>query len=144
MRWKQIGPEDPRTFVIVFDRGDEVSAGLSTASQEIGLLAASFTAIGALDQAVVAWFNPVEQRYEEHSFNEQVEVLTLAGNIVPHAAKPKVHAHMVLGFRDFHTRGGHLIKARVNPTLEVVLVELPYHLRRRLDPAVGLPLINLE
>jgi predicted DNA-binding protein with PD1-like motif len=144
MSWKQIGPDDPRTFVIVFQRGDEVARGLSLVSQELKLQAASFTAIGAFDRAVLAWFNPAEQRYEEHSFADQMEVLTLAGNMVPHAGKPKVHAHAVLGFRDFQTRGGHLVEARVNPTLEVVLVELPQHLRRRHDPAVGLPLIDLQ
>ena len=143
MQWKQIGPDDPRTFVMVFARGDEVSSGLAAVSHQLELQAASFTAIGALDRAVLAWFNPAEQKYEQHSFADQMEVLSLAGNIVNHSGKPKVHAHVVLGFRDFHTRGGHLVEARVNPTLEVVLVEMPQHLRRRHDPAVGLPLIDL-
>ena len=45
--------------------------------------------------------------------------------------------------RDGSAWGGHLIEARVQPTLEVMLVESPSYLRRRTDAATGLPLIAL-
>jgi predicted DNA-binding protein with PD1-like motif len=56
---------------------------------------------------------------------------------------PKVHAHVVVGLRDGTTRGGHLLHGAVNPTLEVILVESPAHLRRRHDDQTGLALIEL-
>jgi hypothetical protein len=39
---------------------------------------------------------------------------------------------------------GHLIKAHVRPTLEVVLTESPAHLHKRHDPESGLALIRTE
>lgn len=54
----------------------------------------------------------------------------------------KVHAHVVVGKRDGTAHGGHLIEGWVRPTLEVVIVETPPHLRRRHDPASGLALIE--
>jgi hypothetical protein len=56
--------------------------------------------------------------------------------------EPKVHAHVVVGLSDGAARGGHLIAGRVWPTLEVVLVESPRHLRKRHDPETGLALID--
>ena len=57
--------------------------------------------------------------------------------------EPKLHAHVVLTKRDGSAWGGHLIEARVQPTLEVMLVESPSHLQRRTDAATGLALIVL-
>jgi predicted DNA-binding protein with PD1-like motif len=44
---------------------------------------------------------------------------------------------------DGSAHGGHLVEARVMPTLEVILTESPAHLRRTHDPETGLTLIDL-
>jgi predicted DNA-binding protein with PD1-like motif len=75
---------------------------------------------------------------------EQVEVLALTGNVALAKGQPKVHAHVVVGMRDGTAHGGHLIEATVRPTLEVVLVESAPHLRRSMDEATGLALIDLD
>jgi predicted DNA-binding protein with PD1-like motif len=49
----------------------------------------------------------------------------------------------VLGLSDGATRGGHLLKGFVRPTLEVMIVEVPRHLRRRKRPELGIALIDL-
>ena len=73
-------------------------------------------------------------------------MLSLLGDIAwkEDDEEPQVHAHAVLGTSDSSTRGGHLLEARVRPTLEVVLVESPEHLQRREDSETGLPLISVE
>ena len=55
-----------------------------------------------------------------------------------------LHVHVVLGLSDGTTRGGHLLEARVRPTLEVVLIGTPVHLRRKKKPDLGIALIDLE
>ena len=73
---------------------------------------------------------------------EQVEVLTLTGDIASADGAPKVHAHVVLGRRDGQTIGGHLIEAHVRPTLEIALTVSPAALVRRRDRESGLDLIT--
>jgi uncharacterized protein len=68
----------------------------------------------------------------------------LIGDATSRDGKPNIHAHVVLEKRDGSTAGGHLIKARVLPTLEVILAESPKHLTRELDKASGLALITLN
>jgi predicted DNA-binding protein with PD1-like motif len=74
--------------------------------------------------------------------DEQVEVLTMAGDITLEDDQPKIHAHVVLGKADATAHGGHLIEGYVRPTLEVTVTELPRHLHRRYDRASHLALID--
>jgi len=65
------------------------------------------------------------------------------GDIVLKDGEPEVHAHLVVGKADGTAHGGHLMAARVWPTLEVIVTEAPAHLRKRYDPETGLALIAL-
>jgi len=131
-----------RTFVIVLATGDEAMAALGSAAREHGLGASQFTAIGAFERAVVAYFDWPSKEYTRIPIDEQVEVLTLTGDIAMDGGKPKIHAHVVLGTRTGTARGGHLVEGHVRPTLEVMLTELPRHLHRRFDRESGLALID--
>ena len=71
-------------------------------------------------------------------------MLSLVGVITLDGAKPKLHAHIVVGRADGAAGGGHLLEGHVWPTLEVVVEESPRHLQRRTDPETGLALIDLR
>jgi predicted DNA-binding protein with PD1-like motif len=73
---------------------------------------------------------------------EQLELLSLIGDIAREGTEPRIHAHMILGRRDNTAHGGHLIEARVRPTCELVPTESPVHLQKRIDPESGLALIR--
>jgi predicted DNA-binding protein with PD1-like motif len=132
-----------KTHVLVFERGDEAAAGLLEFAREHGVAAAQRTAIGAFSRAVVGYFDRERKEYERIAVDEQVEVLSLVGDVaLKEDGEPQVHAHVILGRRDGSTVGGHLLEGRVWPTLEVVLVESPAELPRRHDPETGLALID--
>ena len=72
-------------------------------------------------------------------------MLSLIGDIASKEnGEPQVHAHVVVGKRDGTAHGGHLMEARVWPTLEVIVVESPKHLCRKFDEETGLALIDPE
>lgn len=144
MRSKLINDSPERTFALVFDRGDDVVPGLQRFAAEHQLSASRFTAIGAFERVVLGYFNWETKKYERIPVEEQVEVLSLVGDVALDGAEPKVHAHVVLGRRDGSTLGGHLLGARVRPTLEVLLIDSPSYLRRQHDPVSGLALIKIE
>lgn len=143
MRSKLLHRDGGATYAIVFDTGDEVISGLTTFAKEHHLEASDFTALGAFSNALLGFFEVEEKEYRKIPIEEQVEVLTLVGNITLDEGEPKVHAHVVLGCADGTTRGGHLLQAHARPTLELILSESPVQLRRRFDPASGLALIRL-
>jgi len=131
-----------RTFAVVFDRSEEVLAGLREFARAANLTAARFTAIGAFSDVLLGFFDPDRREYDQVPIREQVEVLSLIGNVAQHQGKPTVHAHVVVGKRDGTAHGGHLLEAHVRPTLEVMVVEAPSHLQRRTDEETGLALLR--
>jgi len=133
-----------RMFALVFATGDEVCDGLLAFARRQPVTAASFTAIGALQHTVVGYFDRDRREYTHITFDDQVEVLTMSGNIGIGPDGPAVHAHLVVGRSDGTAHGGHLIRAIVRPTLELIVTETPAQLRRRLDPATGLALIDIN
>jgi predicted DNA-binding protein with PD1-like motif len=134
----------PKTLAIVFETGDEVMDGLFKAAREFKLAASQFTAIGAFQSVTLGFFDLTKKDYLKTTIDEQVEALSLIGDICLKDSEPQIHAHAVVGLPDASTCGGHLFRGVVRPTLEVVLVESPVHLRRRQHPEVGLPLIDLD
>lgn len=143
MKAKLLNDRGGRTYALVFDTGDEAVSQLTRFAEENRLHAASFTAIGAFSEATLGYFDWEKKDYLRTRIAEQVEVLSLVGDIALAKGKPQVHAHVVLGKRDSSAHGGHLLEGRVRPTLEVVLTESPAHLVREHDPESGLALIRI-
>jgi predicted DNA-binding protein with PD1-like motif len=131
-----------RTFAVVLSTGDEVVATLKRFVSEQRLSASQFSAIGAFSDVVVAFFDWTTREYRRRPIAEQVEVLSLLGDVTLDGEGRTIHAHVVVGKADATAHGGHLIEAHVRPTLEIILTELPRHLHRRFDPASGLSLID--
>ena len=111
MRAKLIYDQEEKTFALVFEPGDEVMEELTNFAKENGLNAAHFTAIGAFSDATLGYFDMEKNEYKEIPVDEQVEVLSLVGDIALFEGEPKLHAHAVLGRSDGTTRGGHLLEA---------------------------------
>jgi predicted DNA-binding protein with PD1-like motif len=130
-------------YVVVLDTGDEVMAELSAFAQRASLGTASLSAIGGLSSAMLAYFNVETKQYEDIPVDEQVEVLSLSGDLIG-GTNPQLHVHAIVGREDGTTRGGHLRSGLVRPTLEATITEAPPHVVRRHDEDTGLALIDLD
>jgi uncharacterized protein len=135
---------DEKVFALIFDKGDEVVGRLTEFARVQRLSAAHFTAIGAFSEVTLGFFDRGEKDYQKIPIRQQVEVLSLIGDIALDGETPKVHAHVVVGKADGTAHGGHLVDGHVWPTLELILTESPAHLRRRIDRETGLGLIDLS
>ena len=132
-----------KTYAIVFDKGDEVRQGLLEFANTNCFADAHLNGIGAFSEVMLEFFDPRQKKYKEIPISEQVEVLSFTGNITQKDGQPRLHAHVVVGKSDGTAHGGHFLGGRVWPTLEIVMSELPVHLRRTRDDESGLALINL-
>jgi predicted DNA-binding protein with PD1-like motif len=143
MKSKLLQPSGPKNFALVFDSGDEAMAGLLSFAKEHNVTGAHFTGLGAFSEVVLGYYDWEKKEYLKIPIDEQVEVVSLIGDVALEKDQPKIHAHVVVGKRNGSTAGGHLLEGDVRPTLEIVLTESPAHLRREFDPASGLALIRL-
>ncbi|OII67818.1 MULTISPECIES: PPC domain-containing DNA-binding protein [unclassified Streptomyces] len=142
MRWQQLEEDRPGgAYLLVLDPGEDPVACLNGFAAEREVRAAQITAVGAFETAVVGWYDRDARDYRRIPVGEQCEVLSLVGDVAEGEDGPAAHVHTVLGLADGSTRGGHLLEARVWPTLEVVLRTSPATLRKTYRPEVGLALI---
>jgi uncharacterized protein len=144
MRWKLLNAAHPVTYAVVLDTDDEVIGELGKFVREQEVEAAAITAIGAFRRAVLGYFQWETKQYKKIPVDEQVEVLSLIGDVAVADQGPTLHLHTVLGKADGSVVVGHLIEARVRPTLEVILTQAPSYLRKRKDPETGLALIAVD
>ena len=135
---------EPTTYALIFDKGDEVVKTLTAFADEHELAGAHFTAIGAFNDVTLGYFDRERKDYVKIPIREQVEVLSLVGDIARQDGAPKVHAHVVVGKADGTAHGGHLLDGRVWPTLELILTETSRELARVSDRESGLALIDLD
>jgi uncharacterized protein len=142
---KVAGDAGLETRVAVLDSGEEAVAALTKFANDAQLTTASLTAIGAFEKATVGWFDFEKKTYKKIEVGEQCEVLSAIGDVaIGDDGQASLHVHVVLGLSDGATRGGHLLAGTVRPTLEVVLIDTPSHLRRKKKPDLGIALIDLE
>lgn len=144
LRSQLLSQGSSRTYAIIFGKYDEFMAGLTEFAENNQLKASHFTAIGAFHEALFGWFDGEKKAYKKIPITQQVEVISLVGDIGLVNGKPVVHAHGVVGLEDGTTRGGHIISATVWPTLELFLTDEPRSLVKEEDPATGLFLFHPE
>lgn len=144
MKFQVLAQGELQTFALIFDKGDEFVTALTEFAEKQKISGSHFTAIGAFRDVSLGYFDRQQKDYKKIPVEEQVEVLSLIGDIATKDGKPKVHAHGVVGKSDGTTLGGHILAAHVWPTLEVILSESPTHLRRKTDAETGLALIDLS
>ena len=143
MRYELI-EQHPKTYAVVFETGEELSSGLKEFAQAQELTSSSFKAIGAFSSVRLAWFDWEKKEYRPSVvFDEQVELVSLIGDVALKDGEPQVHAHVVVARADGSAYGGHLLEAYVRPTCEVILTESAPNLHKEIDPESGLALIKL-
>jgi predicted DNA-binding protein with PD1-like motif len=144
MKTKLLSRQGEETFILVFEHGDEVIASLQQFAKQQNITAAHFTALGGLSDITLGYFDRERKNYKHIPLQEQVEVLSLIGDIaLKEDGTQQIHAHVVVGDANGLAHGGHIIEAHVWPTLELILEKAPAHLQRRSDPESGLALISI-
>ncbi len=134
--------EHTSEYAVIFAKGDEAFSGLLNFAEKNHITSAHFTAIGALNKATLAWFDPQRKMYKKIPIDGQVEVISMIGDIALYQGKPVVHTHMTVGTSDGTLRGGHVLDAYVSPTLEVMVTVDEIAMQKRFDPETDLTLID--
>jgi hypothetical protein len=131
-----------KNYVIVLAKDDEVMSGLTDFARQNKVTSASFSAIGAFSYATVAWFDANRKEYQLIPIKQQVELISMIGDIALSGDEPAVHTHVSVASSDGTVRGGHLIDAYVFPTLELFMTVYPQTLHKESDEVTGLKLID--
>ena len=133
----------PRSWLVIFGKGDEVLSGLMAFVESEKISGGSIVAIGAMSSALFGWFDKDVRAYLNIPIDEQVECVSLNGDIGIAEGKRALHIHGAVARRDGTVHGGHLLRAIVWPTLEVFVTETAIELDKKKDPETTLELFDL-
>src|SRR5947209_54787 len=126
MKTKQlISTRDERCFALALENKEEAVEQLLEFAKSHDITAATFTGIGAFSSVTLGFFERDKKDYHRIVLDEQVEVVSLIGNFAMQDDQTRVHCHAVIANRNAQAFGGHLLKGRVSPTLEVVVIDVP-------------------
>jgi predicted DNA-binding protein with PD1-like motif len=130
-------------YIVRLESGEPVIQTLTAFLRAEGVAFANISAAGAVQWARLGYWNAETQAYEHREFDEQLEVVSFQGNASRKDGDPFLHVHGVFGRRVFTVLGGHVLEARVHPTLEVWLRTEAIGVRRAKDETTGLDLLDL-
>lgn len=129
-------------FILKIKSQEELTTALKNYCRAKGIRAGWVSAVGALDKATLAHFNPKSKKYTQKQLSGQVEIAALTGIISLCRGDLHLHLHAALADRQFQTFSGHLTQARVNPTAEVTIMPYSKKLSRRRDSKIGLDILS--
>lgn len=130
---------DPNgTIVLSLARGETVRGALEGLVAELDVPSAKVSAVGALEEPELGWYELETKTYHRKTFPGIFELLSCQGNVARIDGAPILHAHVTLSQRGFEVIGGHLFDARVGLLLEVFLEPLERPIQREMNFSLGL------
>jgi predicted DNA-binding protein with PD1-like motif len=132
-----------RNFLVRVEHDSDFLDFLTDVAREQRIATATFTAVGALKQAKLGFYDQKKHVYAESVLMGPQEIASCIGNISIKNGAPFVHAHAVLADPTGIARAGHLLAGRVFAA-EVHLIELVGEkVTRKRDPVTGLSLWDI-
>ena len=149
-------------YIVSLDNHVSLIEALTAFCEERGILSGSIHGLGAVSSATFRFLNPATKAYVDRTFDEQMELTCIEGNIsrkggaadrttpaadgsVPAAGIGQVylHVHVTASRSDYSCIGGHLLDCRINGACELFVEDLGLPVGRHLDPSTGLNLYTL-
>lgn len=131
-------------FLLILKRDQRIPEEIIKCIEAAKLSGASISAIGALKNPVIAYFNVKTKKYQSKTFKGVYQLLALNGNLSFIQDKPFLHLHAVLGDRQYRAMGGCLVKATVGVTAEIAITPITTRAARSLDESFDLNLIHTD
>ena len=127
MEYRRIGD----ALVVRLDPGDEICQALTDLARREGIALAEINGLGAVDDFTAVTYDTRTGDFIHHRFQEPLEITSLHGTLTGSADAPHLHLHMSAADIRGHVMGGHLKRAVISVTGELVVRALPGTVARR-------------
>jgi predicted DNA-binding protein with PD1-like motif len=134
--------QDTSKFVLRFDKGEDVIKGLIAFCDKQTITAGHFTGLGACASVTLAYYDLITKKYLDKTFPNDMEIVSLSGNVGTLKKETVIHAHGVFSDLDYNPYGGHVKELIVSATCEIHLTVLKGIMERGFDKETGLNLLT--
>ena len=130
------------TYVMRLDPGDEIVEKVLWLAAVEDIKLATVTGLGAVDNVTLGIFSADTKQFKANMFHADFEIVSLTGTITSQRGRPYAHLHMAVGDLAGRCYGGHLNRAVVSATAEIILNVIPGEVDRQPDAKIGLNLMH--
>lgn len=131
-------------IVVRIDRGEEILEKIKELALKENIKLASISAIGAIDELVVGVYDVAKKEYYSNEFKGDLEIVSLLGTINTMNGDFYTHIHLSAGNEKGEVFGGHLNKAVVSGTCEMVVSLIDGTVDRFYDDETGLNIFKMD
>lgn len=132
------------TIVARIDKGEEILDKIKEISLKENIKLANINALGATNDFTVGVFKIDEKKYYKNDFKGNFEIVSLTGTVNTMNGEFYTHIHMSAGNDKGEVFGGHLNKAIVSATCEMIINVIDGTVDRYADEEIGLNLFKFE
>ena len=129
-------------YVVRLDPGDEIVEKVLWLAAVENIRLATVSGLGAVDNVTLGIFSPDTKQYKANMFHADFEIVSLTGTITTQRGRPYTHLHMAVSDLAGRCYGGHLNRAVVSATAEIVIQTIPGEIDRQPDAKIGLNLMH--
>lgn len=129
-------------IIVRIDKGEEILEKLKEVSLKENIKLANINALGAVNEFTVGVFKTGEKKYYSNEFKGDFEIVSLTGTVNTMNDEFYSHLHMSAGDSNGKVFGGHLNRAIVSATCEMVITLINGKVDRYFDEEVGLNLFK--
>jgi len=140
MIYAQLGTDK---YVLRLESGDDILQSVRQFASAKRLSAGLLEGIGSLSKVKLGHYDFKTRKYSYETFKDDLEILSLSGNIATMNREPLSHVHVTLGRRDFSVIGGHMDEGSSANMVEIGVWKLPGRLVKAKDDQIGLNVLQL-
>jgi len=140
MIYAQMGTDK---YVLRLESHDDILQSIRQFATTKRLGASLLEGIGSLSKVKLGHYDFKTKQYRYETFEDDLEILNLSGNIASMNREPLPHVHVTLGRRDFSVIGGHLDEGSSANMVEIGIWKLPGKLVKAKDEEIGLNVLQL-
>lgn len=132
------------TLIVRIDKGEEITEQLCVVAEREDIKLASVEALGAVNEFTVGVYNTVEKKYYSNCFQGTFEIVSLTGTVTTMDGEYYHHLHMSAGNDKGAVFGGHLNRAVVSATCEMIIHVIDGEVERSFNSEIGLNLFRFQ
>jgi uncharacterized protein len=140
MIYAQLGTDK---YALRLESGDDILQSIRQFATAKKLSAGLLEGIGSLSKVKLGHYDFKTRKYSYETFEDDLEILNLSGNIASMKRQPFPHIHVTLGRRDFSVIGGHMEEGSSANMVEIGIWKLPGKLVKAKDDQIGLNVLQL-
>ena len=139
MEYRRFGDK----IIARIDKGEEILEQIEAIALRENILLAHISALGAVNSFTAGVFDVNEKKFYANEFKGDFEIVSLTGTISSMNGKPYTHIHMSAGDNTGAVYGGHLNRAVVSATCEMVITLIDGRVDRKYNEDAGINLFDL-